>query len=384
MTDNQFLYFVIVLLYLSECLIWVSSRSVAFSKSNRNWRVLFSSSLFGNESGGLALAYPFPFLGRCYITHLLPLSFSPKGIVNTSIEVLTKKIPKIPIKQLQFDFNDIRSVDNNGNILKINDALFCKCGSSQQAKAIATAIEYILQHKDKQDGISKFIDLLFDTKNIKDSIGLFENKTKVLTIICNTQFYLLMLVAPALVYVFGSSFIIWSGLWLVISNIIIIIFFNLAHIGLYPDSIKERITDSLKMFFCPPLSIRAIDILSLQYLSEYHPVAVASVILEQPQFESFAKQSLLSYNFPYNLIEDNDYKETLKWHLNSIEESIKQLLVHIGFDLNIINAIPIKSDDLNSFCPRCHAQFLITNGQCPECTGVSLIEYTDKTNDKNK
>ena len=383
MTDRQILYLALALIYLSECFIWVSSKGIAFRKSVTEWGVVFSSTLFGNESGGLALAYPLPFLGRFYMTYLMPVSFSPEGILNVSIETLTRKIPKVPIDQKFYAYSEIDAVENKGNVIWINNEPFCKCGSVTQATSLVTAIQHLLKQKDKAKQIDKYNCALLNNDKIKELIKVFDEKTDKLSIICNVQFFVSFCIAPALVYVFGSAFIVWSCIYLIISNLCIITMFNIVHKYLLPEHAKERINDSFKMFFCPPLSIRAVDIISLPYLSNYHPLAVAYNTIDEARFQVFAKQALLSFNFPNELIKDMEFNHVLQWHLDSMNSSVSKYLSEVGLDTKKMNDAPERSSDTNSFCPRCHTQFTLENGQCSECTGVMLIGYSG-AEDANK
>ena len=59
--EGQTLLLILVLLYLSECLIWVKRESVAFvSAWGRRWKLSVPPSWLGNASGGILFLNPLP------------------------------------------------------------------------------------------------------------------------------------------------------------------------------------------------------------------------------------------------------------------------------------------------------------------------------------
>lgn len=375
MTDRQLLYLTLVLLYFSECFFWISFKGVVFRKSYSSWKVVFANALFGNEKGGLALAYPLPFLGRLYITYVMPVSFSADGVLNISIESLSAKLPLIPKHYIYYKYSDINSVENSGKELLINGVLFCKCGSSVQAKMISAVIGKVLKSKNVVAELNKELKQIFNSTTIGIGLNIINRKTKVLTVLCNIQFYILFVLAPLLVYLRGSIMILWIAAYLLISNIALITIYYLKHKIIYPELARERIADAFKMFFCPPLSIRATDLITAHMFSAYHPVALASKLLNPDDFKLFAKQAVLSHNIPPKLLEDEQQKNTFEWHLNMLADLLKKQLKETGLDFDELRGSPEKEQNSESYCPRCHAQFTTKDGQCPDCSGIILTGW---------
>lgn len=381
MTDNQLLFSVVVLLYLSECLFWVNSQGLAFVKTTKEWKVVFPSSLFGNSKGGLALTLPFPPLGKVFLAYFIPVSFSERGIVNATLEGVGKKPPNIHSNIKFVLYEDIKSTAYKGVSLIINGDIFCECGSAGQAIKLREIIQNITGHNKRKKEIHRCLKSLFDVEQLKAHDETFKKLTQTLFWFCNLQFIFLLIIAPILVYFFGTRMLIASGLYVIFTNLVIIIFFYLANRKIYPNQTGERVADILKMFFCPPMTIRASDVLSLRYFTSFHPLAVARLVLNDRNFEHFAKQTLLSFNNTFDMINDSTYKNDLLWHIKAMELNVKHFIAQNGIKISDLETTPEPTDGTLSYCPRCHTQYVIKGGQCSECDGVILVEYKGKNDE---
>ena len=89
MSEAQTLLLILILLYLTECLIWVKRESVAFvSRFGGRWRLTVPPSWFGNAKGGILFLNPLPPVGRVFLSHLSPISISPSGICAYNLQTL--------------------------------------------------------------------------------------------------------------------------------------------------------------------------------------------------------------------------------------------------------------------------------------------------------
>ena len=376
MTDNQFLYFVAALLYLFECLVWVRTGGLIIQKSFSIWKITFPSNLFGNEKGGGAIGWPLPFLGRSFLGHRLPISFGESGIINATAENFGARTFSVKVTPRFVSYADIASVKNSACDLIVNGELFCRCGSPRQATFLAGFLGSLKgQHKtDKQ--ILNFLKVSFDLDELRSSYEIFKKKTSKLRVACNLQFAFLFLVTPVLVYLFGGMLLIISLICVVAINVVIVgLFFN-AHKTLYPENSSERITDTLKLFFCPPMGIRATDQLSLHYAVNYHPVILTKFFLSDHDFAKFAKKLTLSYQYFQQPDEDMEFRNEILWHFRRMEKQVLDFISgRCGMSLSDFLIAPEPAPGIASYCPRCGTQFTVGEGTCPDCSGVPLIEY---------
>ena len=100
--ESQTLLLILILLYLSECLIWVKRESVAFvSAWGSRWRLSVPPSWTGNASGGILFLNPLPPAGHVFLSHLSPISISPSGICAFNTQTLPSEA-RSPYQSGQF------------------------------------------------------------------------------------------------------------------------------------------------------------------------------------------------------------------------------------------------------------------------------------------
>ena len=138
--EGETLLLVLILLYLSECLIWVKRESVAFVSAPRRWHLTKPSSWLGNARGGILFLNPLPPSGRVFLSHLSPVSISPSGVCALNVQTLPSEA-RSPDQTGDFlPFGKIKEAGVDGSYLTINNERFAKCTTAKQARALASVI----------------------------------------------------------------------------------------------------------------------------------------------------------------------------------------------------------------------------------------------------
>ena len=111
-------------------------------------------------------------------------------------------------------------------------------------------------------------------------------------------FLFLFVFTPSLAFTFGSApLIIPVAAVMVALAVEIAIMFHRAHKKLYPAESSERLESFVKMILCPPVSIRAADILTRNLLAEYSPIVLASVLPGSSE-QQFVRSVILDLKHP--------------------------------------------------------------------------------------
>ncbi|MCL2760579.1 MAG: hypothetical protein FWD70_02905 [Desulfuromonadales bacterium] len=366
MTDTQFLYLILVIIYLIECCFWLPRNSIAFIKGS-GWKIKSSAWLLGNSNGAFAFAWPFPLLGKAFIGTIPSISISQEGIANRTIEGNPRKSSKAATI---ISYDNISSISNIGKIVYINETEFYKSSSEKHALKLVEILSELWRSNKREKDIQNYTDSLFDIDTLDKNLTEFNIKTKTLTWLCNIHFIIMFIIAPIIVYVFGVISLIISALFIIIFNFVVIGFYYYSHSNVYPEFKGERITDIIKMGLCPPMTVRGRDYLSLHYLCSFHPVAIAFVLLPAEKAEEFAKKTLLDFN--KNITSNSD---SVIWHYESMKKEITAFIEKRGIDINKLLAPPEPEAGVLSYCPACHAQYTFINGTCSECNNVNLVPY---------
>jgi hypothetical protein len=184
-------------------------------------------------------------------------------------------------------------------------------------------------------------------------------------------FLFLFVFTPVLVVGFGlMSLIIPVAVVMVILAVLTGIMFYRAHKQLFPSEGSERFENVVKMILCPPVSIRAADILSRNLLADYSPVVLASV-LAKSDAQQFVRAIILDLQHPLkHEVSDETAAQTMHW---AVAEQLKSCLSYLQPE--DLLAPSVREKDSISYCPRCRCQYVISATDCPDCPGVALVAF---------
>lgn len=378
--EGPTLLLILVLLYLSECVIWVKRESVAFvSAWGSRWRLAVPPSWMGNAKGGLLFLNPLPPSGRVFLSHLWPVSISPSGICAFNLQTLPSEA-RSPYQSGEFlPFNKIKESRSDGAYLIINKEKFTKCATVKQARSLAELVGAMAKASaSKRENIARaWVVRQFTADEAAGVLRESEKLIKPIKQVGVILFVFLFVLTPGLAFYFGlSTLIIPVAIVMVALAIEIAIMFHRAHKKLYPAESSERLESLVKMILCPPVSIRAADILTRNLLSAYSPIVLTSVLpgSGEPQFVCSV---ILDLKHPLkHEVVDETAEQTITW---TAKEQLNVVLDQVN------NGRYLKPEDLLaptqreensvSYCPRCRCQFVVSEGECPDCPGVGLMEF---------
>lgn len=375
--EGPTLLFILVLLYLSECVIWVKRESVAFvSAWGRRWRLVVPSSWMGNANGGLLFLNPLPPAGQVFLSHLSPISISPSGVCAFNLQTLPSEA-RSPYQSGQFlPFNKIKNSGSDGAYLVINSEKFTKCVNAKQARALAKLIGGLVKAStSKREGMARtWVLKQFATEDAAALLKRSEELIKPIQQMGVILFMVLFVFTPSVAFTFGLSGLILPVAGVMVALAIeIAIMFHRAHKKLYPAESSERLESLVKMILCPPVSIRAADILTKNLLAEYSPIVLASVLPGSGE-KQFVRSVILDLQHPLkHEVLEADAEKTILW---TAGEQLKVCLKNDRFLKPEELLAPTQREENSiAYCPRCRCQFVVADGECPDCPGVGLMTF---------
>ena len=382
MTEGQTLLLILILLYVSDCLIWVKRESVAFvSGWGGRWRLRVPPSWLGNANGGILFLNPIPPAGRIFLSHLLPISISPSGICAYNLQTLPSEA-RSPAQTGQFLlFNQINTAATEGVYLLVNNERFAKCATPKQAKTLAQLIRELVKTATakRERVVRAWLQKQFALKDaearLQEGKALIEPVQELSMIL----FLFLYFFTPALVSGFGlMPLIIPVAVVMVVLAVLTGTMFYRAHKRLFPTEGSERFENVVKMILCPPVSMRAADILTRNLLAEYSPVVLASVLAGSGE-QQFVRAFVLDLQHPLkHEVADETAEKTMRW---AVAEQLGICLDQIEqgryLKAEELQAPAVREKDSISYCPRCRCQYVVSASECPDCPGVELVLFVD-------
>lgn len=387
MSDVQALFIFLFLFYLLECFRWISKHTIAFiSPWGRRWQVKFSTSLFGNDHGGLLFMNPLPPLGSVFLSHLSPVSISPTGVCAYNLQSLPGTGRPIQSGKF-FLFDEITDVSTQGAHLLLNNTKFVKCATAEQAKSISDLIKAAIRlyQAEREVLIRSFIDKQFNKDEASAIFNSAVSYTKTLKIVCSIFFVFLFIIVPILVNIYGLRMLIFPivvciGLFAVQISIM----FYSAHKVLYPDLKQERIKEVVKMILWPPMSIRAADLLNANLVSKFNPIIVAH-LLSGFDTEQFIRMFILDLRYPlrHDLSDQLPIEITTWYVIQQLSCSLEYVNKTENLNQFVLFTPPPNDGSSISYCPRCGCQVNTSSGECPDCPGVELHAYPKSETTEN-
>ena len=380
MSDGQTLLLLLALLYLSDCFLWIKKQSVAFvSPWGRRWRIAKLNSSLANGRGGLLFVNPLPPLGSVFLSHLSPISISPAGICAFNLQALPF-VGRPAQTGRSLAFSEITGSSTDGAYLLVNNQKFTKFATAKQARAIAELINAArgATPAAREGMLRTYFAKQFAADEAAAILHEADLAIKPIRTACSILFLFLFVATPILVSMFGLiPLLVPVALVMIILAVDISIMFYGAHKKFYPLESQERIEGVVKMILCPPVSIRATDLLTKNLLSEYSPVVVAA-LLSGSNAEQFVRAFILDLQHPLSHeVTDENAAEVFVWLAS---EQLQGCLAHLkrsGYSTpEKLLAPPAPDEDSVSYCPRCGCQFVVGYGACPDCPGVGLVAFS--------
>lgn len=372
--EGETLLFILVLLYLSECLIWVRRESVVLvSAWGRSWRLTKPSSWLGNARGGILFLNPLPPAGQIFLSHLSTVSISPAGVCAFNVQTLPFEARSVDQTGEFLPFEEIKEAEFDGAFLTINNQRFARCANAKQARTLAKLIDAISKAAPaKREAMAR--DWITKQFAVKDATLLLKESQasiKPVQSLGLLLFLYLFVFTPVLGIIFGlMTFVIPAAIVMLAFAILIAILFYRAHKKLYPQESSERLESIVKMTLCPPVAIRAADVLTKNLLADFSPIVLARVLHATGEAE-FVRSVVLDLKHPIkHELSDANAVEALTWttkeQLSVSERYVKpeELLAPLQ-----------REENSRSYCPRCLCQFVVADDECSDCPGVKLVSF---------
>lgn len=382
MTDGQLLFLILWLVYFTDCFAWLDKYSVMFiTRWGSKWKPLSASPNFGTSTGGAVILNPLPPFGKFALSRLLPLSVSPDYVIAYNSQTVSDGgRPQQTAKV--YSFSEITSVSTRETELFINKESFCDLRDHETACRIASFLEQLRQAptEKRQDLIKAFwkhrLNLNITREKIEESMGEIVH----LRILCAVLFCILYAVVPFSALRYGvTSFIIPGAIGMVLFAIPITVEYFSIHRRRYPLLKSERMTQAIKMMLCPPVVIRAPDLLMAKALYSLDSLALASVLLHGSIRKQFIDQYIRDLRHPLAVNKDVEVlTRTCTYQNDAIIEVASKQIPDIKNVLKEISLGPVRdSGTSKTYCPRCFIQLTISEGNCPDCVGVPLNQFED-------
>jgi hypothetical protein len=118
----------------------------------------------------------------------------------------------------------------------------------------------------------------------------------------------------------------------------------------------------------PFSAIRANDVLLRDLFCDFHPLAVGCVLLSKEESRVQAERHFRQVLF------------RMDWNVTSSDAPMRRVLESFLMKNGIppeelLSAPQRESENCETYCPLCLAQFVLAEGECPDCGDVQLKKF---------
>lgn len=362
MNELLSLFVAVFLVYLIQCIAWVSPRAIVFTLGIRgHGKRRFQGFVWNAFDIAGLLANPFPPLTPLLTVQWPAFELSPDGI----------QFPDKEGKPVSISWEKLE-VKHSESKLFCNGALAFK-GSEVQVEQYAELFAQ-LQRARRNQREQIIHDWLRQAMNVQPParrLKVFARRARGLRIVANLQFVFLFLLVPLGFEKFGTGILWWAILMLLLISVAITLKFWTLHKIFFPQpqsSVKDhRFKSGLTILLSPMAAIRACDAAARDLLSGYHPLAAAGALLQPDDFRSFAAEQLRLCRFGEHL--DRQYQARL-------QKLMEQLIRKKELDPEELLRPPDPQSGCVVYCPRCLAQYTKEREECTDC-GYEVLAKLD-------
>jgi hypothetical protein len=363
MTDAQLFLCVVLFFYLSGRCLWRPARTLAFrSILFGRYRTVVAPGTLGNQSGSLLFSDPFVPLRPVYLVDLPQMLLAPEGVA-----VVNREDPiAFPARLSWTRYEEIAAVARSERTVTINEQIAVRCRTVGEASALVAQLDALrrIAPRERSDRIHFEMKRAFNLSEARRTLRKTSGALDRLRASANV--WLGGIVAA---YLIGASQLGYAAMTLFLllaleaAAIHLSIQFHRVHRRLYPEEGRHRTGELIKFLCCSPTVFHCVDAISSGLLSRFHPLVVAQLVSEPPEFDQHCALWVRALRFA-----KPDENENALWVRAESERSLKEFLQSTGRSIEQYLAAPRRLDPASSsYCPRCLAQFGFADGVCPDC-----------------
>ncbi|HGY92822.1 MAG TPA: hypothetical protein ENK43_16765 [Planctomycetes bacterium] len=365
MTEDGLFLLLLVGLYFWECLNWLTPGSMVFRGTmagRARWSV--PDLAFENRLGVPVLGRPWPPFVALFGFAPWPLAVTADGVAtHTATSWIRDDRPRRPLKWWRWE--DIEEVDMSGRDLLIDGERVVRIASPRMLRRIHDLLVDLLDldPPTRRERIQEELDDWLDAEVPRSRLELGLGARRGVWLFSQVLFAHIVVISPFVVITQGlaGTWIPLAGVALVL-NILVTVFYVVAHRIQQPEEVGERWTTALVMALFIPLTARAHDHLTRDLLGDVHPWA-ASHLLDAEERETLGSWLARDLRWPLPEFEDlpDDAIRILAGFHTALEGRLGPLLPTLA---------PSDAEGRNT-CPRCEEVFSTPPVVCPDC-GVLL------------
>lgn len=374
--EVQFLILLYVI-YLSDCFMVPRSSALVLYSRFRDLKLRVkstdASSVFSRRFWLLRPLLPPLGFSRCL--EFSRCAFSATGFCSIS-SLGAPAWSGEDVKHILYD--DVELIEIKDQELIVNGERWFKGKGLDRLKE---NLEAIMRSPDRESAVRTCIQQDFlRGENAGEAIREIESRMGWLNAFCSLYFFALLLYLPAVLFRFPPFKLLWAvGVPLLLIHIFCGILFLGLHVRMVEEGREHRWESFFKMFLCPPMMIRACDVLADHVPLHGDAVSILMSATDEKVWLPVARtvwRRLMPHD-TMNLPED--VSTVVSDHADAYRIVFASELRKKGVEIESLEINETEIPEGQRFCPRCEALYRDEIKVCADCGGVPLVARKEKT-----
>lgn len=390
MSDVDWIFVVIIGLYLIESMVWLKQGVTVFTRFLGKFRSpLAAIRLIGNDFGALVLGGPAPW-DASFLCEPLPISMSPEGVVPF--------VPASPLQPdrrlatgLMFTWDDLKELRKDELTLLVKNQFVCKLRNHRTASHLHCTLRHIasLEPEGREPLVANLIADALDKREIGECYQNWLDHTSRLRVAASLLFFWTIPLGIVLYYDLipipqakdiqftVTYFAIFAAIWLwsILESF-------LAHRKLVPHDRIGRYKMLFTSIVSPAVPMRAPDRLAREIYLFVHPIAFAAALNDPVLLRGCAENTVRDLEYPRLPELPKGISElaasVVNWSTVTTKAQIRRLLEDAGLHYDQLLAPPsYPAAEAKSFCPRCHDDFTAVTANCSRCGNRTTVSFPE-------
>ena len=362
-------FLVFTALYLLESVTLCSSSAVIFYRGITGAvKYRFAKKLPEFGKVRLFIAPQFLPAASLFVTGSLPLLFSDKGFFSLTTDRAGETDQKF------FRFDQVKRVGVSHNSVTVDGKVFCKTHSEYEAEWWKERLLCLARSgsADRDSAALQMLDEMFNFKNAEEFIITAGRGTFILKTISGWVFIYCFFIVPVVSWILSIA-VSWN---LLLGPFAVMVTVEAAaFIYSYKKVFPSRGVPwgkVISMILYTPSLLRCMDVISKTSLAVFHPAAVARVLDKESAYRDLLSFYYREYTVAPVPQGDPECGDVVLWYRKHAAERVLAAARESGIKPEELIAQPERKDEeIKTYCPLCHEQYVLESGTCSEC-GIEL------------
>ena len=369
MSPTTILFFVVVGIYLLDCVLLAPEDAVVLSERNGGWKNLRSGVALGALRKRAVLAGALAPGRTAVVLPQWPLALSPQGISWRDAQGVLQCL----------SYDALTALSSNGPALRLTEDAVIAVHSTSRARQLVSVLAKLRNSREPERAalIDNELTRALDVDAAKERWETYRAASTPLRAVGIFLFIHLFVGWPLLIAWLGPNKL-WPYVLAELVALVVLTAWQFVHVHrqLYARGSLD-VAELVSLTLSPPAAVRATTVLARDLFGGFHPMAVAGAICSSAEFTVLASSLVRDLKYRVEHGESSDGARAVQnWFGARHAAAVGAVASRVLSGQPLPNSPAPESARSRAYCPRCWTQYGTAEGACHDCGGLALMPFT--------